>query len=253
LKNLEKLEKLEELRGHHYVDPLHIMYKTNASTTSSTPKRFGSCGAGSGRAGSECPYSSTSLFETLEDYYTGESKQNLDDRVDTGTLNITLKKNCKNNMCYRSFVSTPEYVFDELLDFYKKILSVMPSSDPRTERLKSKFDINNSTLFEVDPQNGDSLTSYTVNKGEEMGLCLRNKNKVSDIIKNMDTIKFVFAHELSHIFTITTHHTPEFWNNFKWLLGLIYKNKLLPVVDYKRKPEVYCGLEIKHNPYLDDR
>ena len=88
--------------------------------------------------------------------------------------------------------------------------------------------------------------AYSVNKGEELSICIREKDTEEFIDNN--TILFVAIHELSHIMTDETGHTPLFWDNMKYLLEKassigIYKN-----IDYSKHAVTYCGMKIDSPP-----
>ena len=112
----------------------------------------------------------------------------------------------------------------------------------------NNFKIDN--LFEVYPLNVNNDTSYTINKGEELGLCVRSGDDFYNT-HELDIIIFVFTHELAHVITLTEQHTDEFWKNFKYLLSLGYKHNLLNLIDFNNNTTKYCGMEIDYNPYLD--
>ena len=46
-------------------------------------------------------------------------------------------------------------------------------------------------------------------------------------------------------------HKQEFWQNFKFLLEQAKAANIYNPVDYKKKPEPYCGMDITDNPYYD--
>ena len=46
-------------------------------------------------------------------------------------------------------------------------------------------------------------------------------------------------------------HTPEFWENFKFLLKDANEIGIYTPEDYKRNNIEYCGMQIKDNPYYD--
>lgn len=165
---------------------------------------------------------------------------------------FTVQKFCEKGFCYKAQDDDmSKKVMSQLKDFYLDIIAVLPPDDERTKTLKRRFKINNDVLFEVDPNNNENLTSYTLNKGAGMGLCLRQRGADTPVV-DLEVIKFVFAHELSHVFTKSYDHTPEFWDNFKWLLSHLYNTQLLELIDFKATPKKYCGLTIDSNPYLDD-
>ena len=53
-------------------------------------------------------------------------------------------------------------------------------------------------------------TSYSLNKGEEIRLCLVNPEDNS-VIEDINTLLFVLIHELAHIMTPAIGHPPEFF------------------------------------------
>ena len=62
---------------------------------------------------------------------------------------------------------------------------------------------------------------------------------------------FVALHELSHIATKSIGHTTEFWENFKYLIQNAEKINIYKPINYKEKPEEYCGMTITDSPYYD--
>lgn len=89
-------------------------------------------------------------------------------------------------------------------------------------------------------------TSYTINKGEKIVLCLRSKllNDIHDI----NTIMYVVIHELAHVACPEYGHTPLFKKIFIFLLKESYKINIYTPIDYRKKPQDYCGMTI--NEYL---
>jgi len=67
----------------------------------------------------------------------------------------------------------------------------------------------------------------------------------------MNTLIFVAIHELAHIMTKSIGHKQDFWKNFKFLLENAKEAKIYIPVDYKSKPQSYCGMTITDNPYYD--
>jgi hypothetical protein len=87
-------------------------------------------------------------------------------------------------------------------------------------------------------------TSYSVNKGEQIVLCLRNNNKLVDI----NTMFFVVLHEFAHLSTESIGHTEEFWDNFKWILEESINIGIYVKQDFKVKNVEYCGMTITSSP-----
>lgn len=122
----------------------------------------------------------------------------------------------------------------------ENLIKTHPSDDPRIVMLKENF--NPNSLKEGEDDSG--YTSYSINKGEQIVLCLRNKDKLVDI----NTMMFVVLHELAHIATESIGHTPEFWDNFKWILEESINVGVYQKKDYDRESVEYCGMTITSTP-----
>ena len=119
------------------------------------------------------------------------------------------------------------------------LIKTYPNED-RTIRLKQNFKPNNIKEGIDNP----NYTSYSINKGEQIVLCLRSHKKLMDL----NTIMFVVLHELSHICTLSIGHTPEFWDNFKWILEEAINIGVYKKQDFKLNNVDYCGMKITDSP-----
>ena len=118
--------------------------------------------------------------------------------------------------------------------------------DPRVKRLIEGF--NPKKISETLPTS--ELTAYSENKGEKIAFCLNTKKDGNKLI-DINTLTFVALHELSHIMTESIGHKQEFWQNFKFLLTNAKAANIYQPIDYKKKPQDYCGMTINDNPYYD--
>ena len=119
--------------------------------------------------------------------------------------------------------------------------------DERAQRLKDGF--NPKQIAETLPTS--EYTAYSENKGEKLAFCLNKKKEDNSNLIDENTLMFVAIHELSHICTKSVGHQPEFWENFKFLLENAETAGIHKPVDYKEKPQEYCGMKIHDNPYYD--
>tara|TARA_B100000686_G_C16783080_1_gene973289 strand:+ start:77 stop:655 length:579 start_codon:yes stop_codon:yes gene_type:complete len=112
------------------------------------------------------------------------------------------------------------------------------------KRLKKNY--NPYTLSET--EENSKYTSYSLNKGEKIALCLR---KATDnmVFEEENTIIFVAIHELSHIMTKSLGHEKEFWENMAFLLKKADELNIYEPVDYSENNTDYCGMEITTTPY----
>ena len=103
--------------------------------------------------------------------------------------------------------------------------------------------------IKIEEAPNDDGSSYTINKGELMALCLRHK-KGEHPFHDYNTLQFVMIHELSHIASISEGHNQEFINNFRFLLREAKSFGNYEPVNYSNKPINYCGIKVTNNPYF---
>ena len=113
-------------------------------------------------------------------------------------------------------------------------------------RLLKKF--NPDSLSETGK--GSKYTSYSVNKGEKIVLCLRSRDE-KDTLVDPNTLMFVALHELAHVMTKSVGHTTEFWSNFKFLLQHAIELGIYRGIDYGKNPQPYCGIVVTDTPLTD--
>ena len=124
-----------------------------------------------------------------------------------------------------------------LLEHLKKTYG---NSDNRVSLLESNF--RPDAIKEGVQTPG--YTSYSVNKGEQIILCLRNKDSLVDI----NTMMFVVLHEFAHLATESIGHTTEFWDNFRWILEESINIGIYTKQDFEKKSVEYCGIDITSSP-----
>lgn len=103
-----------------------------------------------------------------------------------------------------------EDVMNELEKFVLYLTVNKIFSDSKTRLLNYK--IKNMILGER--AKNETEVGYTVNKGREIRVCLRDFN--GNLI-DKDVVLFIILHELAHIITESYGHTNEFWGNYKQL------------------------------------
>ena len=112
---------------------------------------------------------------------------------------------------------------------------------PDNQDVKRLFkNYNPDNVSEGSSDNG--YTSYSINKGEKVILCLRQKIDNAFVDKNI--ILYVTIHELAHLMTSELGHTDMFWNNFKFILSEAVKIGIYKKIDYSKNPVKYCGIKI---------
>jgi hypothetical protein len=134
----------------------------------------------------------------------------------------------------------------------KKIISHMKDKYENTPK-------EDAVEFLSNNYNGDVLsehtpattinTSYVLNKGDLIKLCLRDPT--TNELHDFNTLVFVNLHELSHLLDRNYGHNESFWRGFKTILEEATELGLYTPVDYQKKPVKYCGITITSNPFYD--
>jgi len=120
---------------------------------------------------------------------------------------------------------------------------------PQVKQLSRNFEANPNRFKESTPE--DEFTSFSVNKGEAVHFCLRQRENGDETIVHEDIVTFVAIHEMGHMITETIGHGPDFWNNFAWLLQEAEKVGIYAHRDFRAHPVSYCGMKITDQPTYD--
>lgn len=134
---------------------------------------------------------------------------------------------------------TLAHLNQDMQDLIKHLVEKFPDNSA-IKRLKDNYDPNN--ISEGSPYSG--YTSYTVNKGQKLVLCIRQKNKTKELIKDRNLLRYVLFHEAGHYASKGIGHNKEFWKNFKFIIKEAVEAGLYKKVDYKDNPQPYCGITV---------
>lgn len=104
--------------------------------------------------------------------------------------------------------------------------------------LENNFQENKTSVYETDPDS--DLTSYSVNKGEEISFCLTSKK--TGQIHNINLLMYVAIHEIAHIACPEIGHGDVFKKIFKKFIEEAIKIGIYHKVDYALVPNEYCGM-----------
>lgn len=148
---------------------------------------------------------------------------------------------------------------DDEIDAANTIAEIKIRLKKITEHLVNKYkndtdvklllkNFNTDNIRETDVLDDD--TSYSINKGDEISLCIRDKNDKNYKIHDINTLMFVSLHELAHLMTPRSEesHGSEFTENFIIILKEASNIGLYNPVDYAKFPIDFCGIKIYSNP-----
>ena len=148
--------------------------------------------------------------------------RNRDDKVEAANILAQIRKNL-------------EKIIESMKNKYPNDVSVL--------RMNKNFRPDN--LSESGKSN--QYTSYSVNKGEKIVFCIRQKDE-NETFVDMNTIMFVSIHELAHVMSKSVGHTEEFWKNFKLLLEESISLGVYKKENYSNNPKAYCGITVTDRP-----
>jgi hypothetical protein len=120
----------------------------------------------------------------------------------------------------------------------RHLLAKFPD-DPRVVRISQRYDP--SAISEGSATSG--FTSYSVNKGERLVLCLRQDDDAQSFA-SPNVVMYVTIHELAHLGTKEIGHPPPFWDCFKFLLEQAIAIGIYTREDYAKNPQKFCGIVV---------
>ena len=120
---------------------------------------------------------------------------------------------------------------------------------PQVKQMVQNFRADPSRFIEATPES--EHTSSTVNKGEIINMCLRQRDGPDESLVDENVMMFVALHEFAHVCTDSVGHDSTFWNNFGWLLKEAEALNLYRYTDFAAHPVSYCGVYITDSPRYD--
>lgn len=133
---------------------------------------------------------------------------------------------------------------------YNYLIATYPEK-LQVKQLRQNFKPDPSRISESTPD--AEHTSYSVNKGESVHLCLRQRQGNNESLVKENVMTFVALHEMAHMITTTIGHGTDFWNNFGWLLKISEEQGIYTYEDFSAHPVSYCGVKITDSPKYDSK
>lgn len=106
--------------------------------------------------------------------------------------------------------------------------------------LLMKKNFKRENISEGSPSSG--YTSYSIDKGAKIVLCIRQKDTNKLVPKNV--AMYVMLHEMAHLGTKEVGHTDAFWKNFRHILNNAIEAGVYSKVNFSKDPAPYCGMVI---------
>jgi hypothetical protein len=179
--------------------------------------------------------------------------------LETKALDVTyVKSNVDNKKYLVRILKDKQEAADLLANIKNKLVKLIEYLDTEKNNknyskeykegiIRIKKNFNPDKMYESTPNN--KYTSYSINKGEKIIFCIREKDITNKLI-DINTMMFVAIHEFAHLMSVSIGHTEEFWQNMKFLLIESIKSKIYVYENYRKDPVSYCGTQITDSPYI---
>jgi predicted metal-dependent hydrolase len=119
-----------------------------------------------------------------------------------------------------------------------KNIEQLPEYTQYIKQLEENFNEDRTIVYETDPDS--NLTSYSVNKGEELSICL--KSKKTGQLHDVNLLMYVVIHEMAHFACPEIGHGELFKKIFRKFAEEAIKIGIYRKVDYSENPVEYCGM-----------
>ena len=174
------------------------------------------------------------------------------------TLNIGNKDNFVSQTAYdgRRYNVRAEGNSEERIESANFLSNIYNKIDKLVLYMKDKSLPNNTTAIRLykrwarcglkETSYHETSAAYTVNKGEELRLCIRSPK--SQLLENENTAIFVVLHELAHLMSVSYGHNEEFQLNFLYIVEIGSALGIYMPEDFGNEPINYCGTVITTTP-----
>lgn len=136
-------------------------------------------------------------------------------------------------------------VINEKINVFKTYLEENKNKYPDFKPYINQFIVKIKKLVLIENPPDGKYTSYTLNKGEEIALCLRSKK--TGQLHDLNLIMYVVLHELAHVACPEIDHTELFKIIFIFFIQIAIIIKIYKRVNYQINPHEYCGITIREN------
>jgi predicted metal-dependent hydrolase len=126
----------------------------------------------------------------------------------------------------------------KLRDHLHNNINKYPEYDKYIKQLYRNLNKNKTLIYENDPNS--KLTSFSINKGEEIAFCL--KSKKTGEIHQLNLLMYVAIHEMAHIACPEIGHGALFKKIFRFLTEVSMEIGVYSKENYESKPVEYCGM-----------
>jgi hypothetical protein len=135
-----------------------------------------------------------------------------------------------------------EYLVKKIILDYTKNKSTRSSKDNKFIKYVKIINDRLPNVKISENPTDSQYTSYSINKGEELVFCIRDKKKYE--IHDINELLYVAIHEIAHIGCPEIGHTDLFKEINKYLLEKAVCYKIYKYIDYFEDNHNYCGMTL---------
>lgn len=149
----------------------------------------------------------------------------------------------KDNISQHKLILLEEIISNmyKLKNYLRTNIDKFPEYKEYILLLDNNFNKNRTQIYETNI-NDNNITSFSVNKGEELSICLKSK-KTGDL-HNINLLMYVVIHEMAHFACPEIGHGPLFQKIFKKFLEEAINIGIYKYENYSKYPQEYCGINL---------
>lgn len=161
---------------------------------------------------------------------------------------VVIKSTIDNKYYYVKKGNTQREASNMIANIRKNIIKISDAAyekyknDSEYEKYFKNLKVKAMSVTLSENVSDNNYTSYSVDKGDELVLCLRSKK--NDVFHDMNLLTFVVIHELSHIACPEFGHTLLFKKIFIKLANIAIDIGLYNKINFKENNKEYCGMSI---------
>jgi predicted metal-dependent hydrolase len=144
-----------------------------------------------------------------------------------------------------NIIKLKEHLISKKNTDYKEYKQYIEQLSDRINDVTISESRGNEDVKDENGENKEVVTSYSVNKGEELVFCLRSRKEMNTF-HTINILMYVILHEISHIACPEYGHGPLFKKIFAFFTKTAMSLKIYEYDDYAKSPKEYCGI------YLSD-
>lgn len=155
-------------------------------------------------------------------------------------MKIKVQKNDNNHEAYQKLYDTNMQI-KRLSNHFDHLLKKYPNHIKKNEMKRFIHFTKHNSIDEMHKTYHDA--GLTIDK-RDVRVCVRTNTSSSEIENNKNATMYVTLHELGHVITESIGHSPEFWDNFAFLIANAINIGIYKYTNWKEKPVYYCGVLI---------